>query len=95
VGRGVDDEDRRRVRGQLETQYKVSADSVGPGGTRLFDDRKDRGVGIGGEASRCLPKPKVLIDVRVIPEFGAVNRTEGLTFMVTLAYQARSLVKVP
>ena len=50
---------------------------------------------IGGEASIFLPKPKVLIDLRVIPEFGAVNRTEGLTFMVTLAYQAKSLGKTP
>ena len=76
-------------------QYKLSADSIGPGGTRLFDDRKDRVFGIGGEVSVFLPKPKVLIDLRVIPEFGAVNRTEGLTFMVTLAYQAKSLVKTP
>ena len=50
---------------------------------------------IGGEASIFLPKPKVLIDVRVIPEFGAANRTEGFTFMVTLGYQARSLIKAP
>ena len=60
-----------------------------------MDDRKDHVFGIGGEASIFLPKPKVLIDVRIIPEFGAVNRTEGFTFMVTLGYQARSLVKTP
>jgi hypothetical protein len=58
-------------------QYKVSADSIGPGGTRVFDDRKDRVFGIGGEVSVFLPKPKLLIDVRIVPEFAAVNRTEG------------------
>jgi hypothetical protein len=34
-----------------------------------------------------------LLGVRAIPEFGAVNRTQGLTLMVTLGYQAKLLVK--
>jgi hypothetical protein len=30
-----------------------------------------------------------------IPEFGAVNRTQGWTLMSTLGYQAKLLVKAP
>jgi hypothetical protein len=75
-------------------QFKVSSDS-GPLGTFGFETRKDRVFGIGGEANVFLPKSKLLIGLRVIPEFGAVNRTEGFTFMLTLGYQAKSLAKSP
>jgi hypothetical protein len=75
-------------------QFKVSSDS-GPLGTFLFENRKDHVFGIGGEANVFLPKPKLLVGLRIIPEFGAVNRTEGFTFMVTLGYQAKSLLKTP
>jgi hypothetical protein len=36
-----------------------------------------------------------LLGVRAIPEFGAVNRNQGLTLMVTLGYEAKLLVKAP
>jgi hypothetical protein len=48
--------------------------------------------GIGGEASIFLPKPKLLIDARIV-EFGARNRTQGLTFLLSLGWQVRSLAK--
>jgi hypothetical protein len=51
--------------------------------------------GIGGEASIFLPKPKLLIDARVVPEFGARNRTQGLTFLISLGWQVKSLAKTP
>jgi hypothetical protein len=30
-----------------------------------------------------------------VPEFGARTRTQGWTFVLTVAYQAKSLVKAP
>jgi hypothetical protein len=77
-------------------QFKVSADSgVGPLADILLAGHKDRVFGIGGEASIFLPKPKLLIDARVVPEFGARNRTQGLTFLISLGWQVKSLVKAP
>jgi hypothetical protein len=77
-------------------QFKVSADSgVGPLADVLLAGHKDRVFGIGGEASIFLPKPKLLIDVRAVPEFGARNRTQGLTFLLSLGWQVKSLVKTP
>jgi hypothetical protein len=75
-------------------QVKASDDS-GPLGTPLLAGRGDHVFGIGAEASVFLPKPKVLVGFRFVPEFGAINRTEGYTFMVTLGWQAKSLVKLP
>jgi hypothetical protein len=51
--------------------------------------------GVGLEGSVFLPKPKLLLGLRFVPEFGAINRTEGYTFMLTLAYQAKSMMKTP
>jgi len=31
----------------------------------------------------------------VVPEFGAVNRTQSVTWVLTIGYQAKSLVKAP
>jgi hypothetical protein len=77
-------------------QFKVSADSgVGPLADVLLAGHKDRVFGIGGEASIFLPKPKLLIDARVVPEMGARNRTQGLTFLISLGWQVKSLVKTP
>ena len=52
-------------------------------------------IGIGLEGNVFLPKPKLLIGLRVVPEFGAQDRTQGWTFLLTLAYQAKSLMKLP
>lgn len=75
-------------------QFKVTSDE-GP----LLDPRvnisKDQVFGIGLEGSIFLPKPKLLIGLRAIPELGARSRTTGWAFMLTLAYQAKSLVKMP
>ena len=51
--------------------------------------------GVGAEASVFLPKPKLLLGFRAVPEFGAINRTQGLTLMVTLGYQAKLFAKAP
>lgn len=77
------------------TQFKATADSgttFQPLNVRLAHD-KDRVFGIGGEASVFLPKAKLLFDARIIPEFGARDRTQGLTMLFTIGYQVKSLVK--
>ena len=51
--------------------------------------------GVGLEGNVFLPRQKLLLGLRVVPEFGAQDRTQGWTFMLTLAYQAKSLVKMP
>jgi len=77
-------------------QMKVTSDTgTGPIADKLLAGIKDRVFGIGGEVNMFLPKPKLLLAVRLVPEFGARNRTQGLTFLFTIGYQAKSLVKVP
>jgi hypothetical protein len=77
-------------------QFKVTGDTgTGPIADRLLAGIKDRVFGIGGEFNLFLPKPTLLLGARVIPEFGARNRTQGLTVMLTVAYQAKLLVKEP
>jgi len=62
------------------TQVKASADS-GPLGLGLLQDRKDHVFGIGAEGSVFLPKQKLLLGLRYVAEFGAINRTQGHTFI--------------
>jgi len=76
------------------SQAKVTSDTASVL-TPLIEGKKDHVFGIGVEASVFLPKSKFLLGVRAVPEFGAVNRTQGLTLMVTLGYQAKLLVKAP
>lgn len=77
-------------------QFKVTADSgSGPLADRLLAGAKDRVFAIGGEANVFLPKQKLLLGIRVMPEFGARNRTQGTAILITLGYQAKSLMKAP
>jgi hypothetical protein len=77
-------------------QLKVSADGgIGPVADRLVAGRKDRVFGLGVEGSIFLPKPRLVLGLRFVPEFGARNRPQGYTFMLTVAYEAKSLVKMP
>ena len=77
-------------------QFKTTADTgSGPLVNELLAGRKDRVFGVGVEGNVFLPKAKLLLGLRVVPEFGARNRTQGVTFMLSLAYQAKLLVKMP
>ena len=77
-------------------EWKVTGDTgFGPLIDEALADIKDRVFGIGGEVNVFLPKPKLLLGVRVVPEFGARTRTQGLTVLFTVGYQAKSLVKTP
>jgi hypothetical protein len=75
-------------------QFKVTGDEASVL-TPLVEGKRDHVFGVGAEASVFLPKPKLLIGFRAVPEFGAVNRTQGLTLMVTLGYQAKLFGKAP
>jgi hypothetical protein len=75
-------------------QFKVTGDSASIF-TSLLQQRKDRVFGVGVEGSVFLPAPKLLVDFRFVPEWGAMNRTQGLTFMLTVAHQLKSLAKAP
>jgi len=77
-------------------QFKVTADQgSGPVADRLLAGRKDRVFGVGVEGNLFLPKAKLLLGLRFIPEFGARNRTQGYTFLLSIGYEAKSLVKMP
>ncbi len=77
-------------------QFKVTGDTgSGQAATTLLAGDKDRVFGVGGEVNVFLPTAKLLLGVRVLPELGARNRTQGLTVLVTAGYQIQSLVKVP
>ncbi len=75
-------------------QFKVTEDT-GPLGAPLLSGRKDRVFGVGAEANLFIPRAKLLLGVRFLPEFGARNRTQGFTFMFTAAYEVKSLMKTP
>jgi hypothetical protein len=77
-------------------EFKTTADEGGgPLLDEFFAGNKDRVFGVGGEVSVFLPKPKLLLDARFVPEFGAHTRTQGLAFLFTVGYQVKSLAKTP
>lgn len=76
------------------TQFKATGDS-GAGINPLLLGRKDRVFGVGPELSVYVPQLKGTISVRYVPEFGARNTTQGQTFVVTFALQAKSWMPPP
>jgi len=77
-------------------QFKVTSDTgTGPLSTRLLAGKKDRVFGAGVEANIFLPKTNLLFGLRVVPEFGARNRTQGTTFLLTAGWAFRSFAKKP
>jgi hypothetical protein len=75
-------------------QFKVSSDQGGVL-TPLLEGRKDRVFGAGVEGDVIIPKSKLVFGLRVEPEFGARNRTQGWTFLFTAAYLLKSFAKAP
>jgi hypothetical protein len=75
-------------------QFKVTGDSGSdiPPALRGF---KDRVFALGPEFNIYIPKPRLTFLVRYEPEFGARVRTQGQTFVVSVAWVAKSLVKQP
>lgn len=77
-------------------QFKVTADNVPvPGLSAFVSSHKDHVFAVGAEGSVFIPQAKLLLGLRFVPEFGAVNRTQGHTWMFTSGYRFKSLVKAP
>lgn len=73
------------------TQFKATGDS----GTALpvvLRGLKDRVFGAGPEFNIFIPQARLTVAVRYIPEFGARNRTQGQTILVSVAFVAKSLI---
>jgi hypothetical protein len=49
----------------------------------------------GPEVNVFIPEAKLSVVARVIPEFGARVRTQGLAFSLTVVYAAKSLAHHP
>lgn len=75
-------------------QFKVTADEA-PGAGGLLAEIKDRVFAAGLEGNIFLPKQKLLLGLRLMPEFEARNRTQGFTSLITIGYQVKSLAKTP
>ena len=75
-------------------QFKVTADEAGQASNFLGGD-KDRVFAVGLETNVIVPKTSMVYGLRIEPEFGARNRTQGWTFLLTIAYELKSLVKMP
>ena len=75
------------------TAFKVTSDQAGVL-TPLVENRKDRVFAAGVEGSFIFPKTGWIVGLRAEPEFGARNRTQGWTFMLTTAYQLKSPPKL-
>ena len=75
-------------------QFKMTSDKAGQG-TSLLEGSKDRVFAVGLEGNVIIPKSKMVYGLRIEPEFGARNRTQGWTFLLTVAYELKSLVRSP
>jgi hypothetical protein len=73
-------------------QFKVTGDN-GSGIPLPLRGLKDRVFALGPEANVFIPGPRLTLLVRYLPEFGARNRTQGQTFVVSLVWVAKSLMK--
>jgi len=73
-------------------QFKMTSDEASVA-TPLLEGHKDRVYGLGLEASLILPKSGFVFGLRAEPEFEARNRTQGWTFLLSIAYELKSLVK--
>jgi hypothetical protein len=75
-------------------QFKATSDKASVI-TPLLEGSKDRVYGVGLEGSVIIPKSSMVYGLRIEPEFGARNRTQGWTFLFTVAYALKSLVRPP
>jgi len=75
-------------------QFKLTSDELGVV-SPIAENRKDRVFGAGIEGDLILPQSGWLFGLRVEPEFGARNRTQGWTFLLSVANELKSLAKMP
>ena len=80
-------------------QFKVTPDQVNgdqhPVVQTLLAGRKDRVYGLGGELDYFIPIANLVLGAHVLDEFGARNRTQGVTMMFSIGWMVKSLVKKP
>ena len=73
-------------------QFKVTGDS-GSDIPPPLQGLKDRVFGLGPEFNVFFPKPQLTLVFRYEPEFGARNRSQGQTVVISIVWVAKSLVK--
>ncbi|WP_276131849.1 SphA family protein [Polluticoccus soli] len=73
-------------------QFKVTNDDI-PIGPRVFTGKRDRIWAGGLEGMIFHPKLRTSIDFRWLHEFGARNRFEGDSYLLTIGYLIRSYEK--
>jgi hypothetical protein len=73
-------------------QFKVTGDS-GSDIPPVLQGLKDRVFALGPEFNIFIPKPRLTLLARYEPEFGARNRTQGQTIVLSIIWVAKSLVK--
>jgi hypothetical protein len=73
-------------------QFKVTGDS-GSDIPPPLRGLKDQVFALGPEVNIFIPQPRLTLLVRYLPEFGARNRTQGQTIIISIAWVAKSLVK--
>ena len=73
-------------------QFKMTSDKAGQG-TSLLEGSKDRVFAVGLEGNVIIPKSSMVYGLPIEPEFAARNRTQGWTFLLTVAYELKSLVR--
>jgi hypothetical protein len=71
-------------------QFKVSGDKI-PIGNNIFTGDKDQIYSWGLEFNVLHPKIRTSLGFRWLDEFGAKNRFEGNTFLITVGYIIKSL----
>ena len=73
-------------------QFKMTADSVSSL-TPLLEKRKDQVWAVGLEGSVMIPKSRMMLNVRTLPEFAARNRTQGWTWQFAVSYGLKPLTR--
>jgi hypothetical protein len=73
-------------------QFKVSDDEI-PVGNSIFTGTADHIYAWGLEANVLHPKIRTSLSLRWFDEFGAKNRFEGNTFLITIGYIIKSFEK--
>ncbi|NIG54928.1 transporter [Chitinophaga sp. Cy-1792] len=73
-------------------QFKTTEDKI-PVGTFILDPKKDHIYAVGAEGSVFLPGIRTQFNLRWLGEAGAVNRFQGNTFFLMMAYNIKSFAK--
>jgi hypothetical protein len=76
-------------------QYKTTSDKIPLASGFVLDPAKDQIYALGAEANVFFPKIRSVAGLRWLGEFGAQNRIQGNTFMLTLGYMLKSFAKAP